>query len=124
MAKYDLENIFSYHAPTPKQLACYTAIRKSALQFAQLVEVCVPDGQDKDKAIALIRQAVHMANAAVALEGKLYVEEEQVEKQEEEVRDVGIAPPNEVKEPESIPYPVDDTVRITHNFGNDDLFIL
>jgi hypothetical protein len=69
--KPDLENIFTYHAPSPEQLVHYGAVREGALAFAKVLEANVPDGADKSAALRHLREAVMTANAAIALNGKI-----------------------------------------------------
>jgi hypothetical protein len=67
----NLENIFSYHAPKADQPLKYVALRLSARSFAQTILDHVPDCQDREDAIRKIREAVMIANAAVALDGEV-----------------------------------------------------
>lgn len=67
----DLNNIFTYHAPTPEQLPKYQQLRKAALDFASTIQELVPPGADQSAAIRHVREAVMTANAAIALDGKL-----------------------------------------------------
>lgn len=62
----DLDNWFSYHAPTPNQLHHYEYLREAAKAFAQAVRLHTPPGPDQTAAIRKIREAVMTANAAVA----------------------------------------------------------
>ena len=69
---FDLDNIFTYHSPTPEQLKKYQAIREAAKVFANIVLKNTPKCADQTTAIRNIREAVMIANASVALEGQLY----------------------------------------------------
>lgn len=73
MPPFDLDNIFSYHAPTPEQVVSYNAIREAAKAFAQVVVDNTPASADQSTAIRQIREATMTANAAVALEGRLHL---------------------------------------------------
>lgn len=75
----DINNWFTYHAPTPEQLVAYNDIRLSAKIFAETVNKHVPDSADKTAAIRKIREATMAANAAVACN---WPENEGTEKQE------------------------------------------
>ena len=66
MQREDIDNWFSYHAPTPDQLVAYEKIRSDAKQFAHALNDLVPDCADKTAAIRLLREAVMTANAAIA----------------------------------------------------------
>ena len=67
----DIENVFTYHPPTPNQIPKYDEIRKAAKIFAKVIQDQVPEGPDKSVVMRKLREAVMTANAAVALEGKL-----------------------------------------------------
>jgi hypothetical protein len=69
--RMDIENIFTYHAPTPDQLPKYEAIRAKAKEMGQCIVDNTPGSADQTAAIRLLREAVMTANAAIALQGKL-----------------------------------------------------
>lgn len=72
-ACFDIEHIFSYHSPTGDQPQKYEAIRKAAKEFAKvLIENTPTNSVDQDTAIYLLRQCVMIANASVALDGRLW----------------------------------------------------
>ena len=62
----DIENWFSYHAPTSEQLIAYEDIRKAAKTYAEVVNKYAPDSADKTAAMRKIRESVMAANLAVA----------------------------------------------------------
>lgn len=62
----DIDNWFTYHAPTPEQLVAYNDIRTAAKIYAETVNKHVPDSADKTVAIRKIRESVMAANLAVA----------------------------------------------------------
>jgi hypothetical protein len=67
---FDLEDIFSYHAPTAGQPARYEAIRAAAKVFAAvLLDNTVPCA-DQTAAVRKLRECVFTANASIALSGK------------------------------------------------------
>lgn len=69
---FDLDHIFSYHAPTgPEQLTQYQRIRDAAKAFANTILENSPAGADQSAAIRHVREACMTANAAIALEGRL-----------------------------------------------------
>jgi len=74
--KHDLEHIFNYHPPDQRQRIGHEIVRKTAKSFAKVISEHVPDCEDRQTAILLLRQCVAMCNAAIALKGKLYLEEE------------------------------------------------
>ena len=65
-----LNDLFSYHPPRPDQIPKYQAIRSAAKHFAEIVMTNTPMSADQQNALLLIRMATHMANAAVALNGR------------------------------------------------------
>lgn len=71
MSEFDpeLENIFSYHAPTEEQIPKYEALRVAAKVFAQAILDNTPQCADRSAAIRKVREAVMTANAAIALGG-------------------------------------------------------
>ena len=72
---FDLDHIFTYHKPNASQLVKYTDLRDAANEFAKVIIKCTPKGADQSAAIRKVREAVMTANAAIALEGKLTIEE-------------------------------------------------
>jgi len=70
----DLGHIFKYHKPTPKQTQSYEELRLAAWDFAAVVKNLTPKGADQAAVIRKIREAVMTANAAIALDGRLYPE--------------------------------------------------
>jgi hypothetical protein len=65
-----LNDLFSYHSPRPDQIPQYQAIRSAAKHFAEVIITNTHNCADRERAITLLRQSVHMANAAVALDGR------------------------------------------------------
>lgn len=69
---YDLDHIFSDRRPTPAEAnRCHT-ILNAAKAFAAVVQDNSPSGDDQDAVIRKIREAAMMANAAIALDGRLF----------------------------------------------------
>jgi hypothetical protein len=67
----DINNIFTYHSPTPDQLPKYEAIRAKAKELGQVIIDNTPACIDQAASIRLLREAVMTANAAIALKGQL-----------------------------------------------------
>lgn len=67
----DLDWVFEYHAPTKEQGGKYERIRRAAKVFAGVILRETPDCADMVDSLGKVREAVMMANAAVALEGSL-----------------------------------------------------
>jgi hypothetical protein len=70
ITKENLENWFTYHAPTPDQLPKFQAIREAGLNLAQTIVDNSPASADQTAAIRLIREACFTANASIACGGK------------------------------------------------------
>jgi hypothetical protein len=62
----DLENWFTYHPPVGDQAQRYGRIRAAALRFAEVVLENTPPCADQTVAVRHVREAVQMANAAIA----------------------------------------------------------
>ena len=65
-----IENWFTYHAPSSGQLQAYDELRNSAKNFAHIINKYCPESADKTAAIRKVREAVMTANASVACGGK------------------------------------------------------
>jgi hypothetical protein len=70
--KYDLEHLFSYHAPTGNKPAQYEAIRAAAKEFAKVLIDNTPESADQAAALRSLRECVMTANASIALDGRLH----------------------------------------------------
>lgn len=68
--KAEIEDIFSYHPPTPEQRATYELINAAFIGCAQVIAAHMPEGPGRTAAIRALANARMQANAAVALEGK------------------------------------------------------
>jgi hypothetical protein len=68
---FDPAYVFAHHPPTPEKLAHYEAIHAAALKFAETILANTPRSSDQLTALRLLRESAMMANAAIALEGKL-----------------------------------------------------
>jgi hypothetical protein len=64
--KREIDNRFSYHAPTDAQAALYGDIRNKAKSLATFINRNVPDGRQKSLALTSLEETVMRANAAVA----------------------------------------------------------
>lgn len=70
MTVEQIENWFTYHAPTSDDLVAYDKLRSAAKSFATVINEVCPDSADKTAAIRKTREAVMTANASVACRGK------------------------------------------------------
>lgn len=66
MKKEEIENWFTYHAPTKQQQVSYEMIREQAKEMANVINDVVPECADKTAAMRKLREAVMTANAAIA----------------------------------------------------------
>lgn len=64
-----LDDIFKYHSPSPDDTVAYEKLRGSAKDFAKAILDLTPACADQTVAIRLVREAVMIANAAIALKG-------------------------------------------------------
>ena len=62
----ELDNWFSYHAPTLEQLNSYQEIRTAAKIFAETINRHVPSSADKTAAMRELRSVVMASNLAIA----------------------------------------------------------
>ena len=62
----DLENRFTYYAPSSDQVSKYDQIRGAALRFATLLNELTPDSREKSLAITHLEETVMWANASIA----------------------------------------------------------
>lgn len=62
----DLDNWFTYHAPTPDQVPVFEALRDAGHSMAEKIMALVPPSPDRTVAIRHVREAVMNANAALA----------------------------------------------------------
>lgn len=66
MSEQDIENRFTYHAPTPEKVKLHEDIRNTAKQWAVALNYSLPDGREKSLAITHLEEVVMWANAAIA----------------------------------------------------------
>lgn len=62
----DLENRFTYHPPSERQIPMYEDIRQAGHTFATLVTGYAPPSRELSLALTKIEEAVMWANAAIA----------------------------------------------------------
>ena len=65
-----IEELFTYHKPTPQQELAYIQIREDAKRLARTIDQNCPGGPDRTAAIRKLRECVMTASAAIALKGK------------------------------------------------------
>ena len=62
----DIDNRFTYHAPTGDQPQRYVAIREKAKELAELIVASSKPSREQSLAITNLEQAVMWANAGIA----------------------------------------------------------
>ena len=72
MPKFDLGHIFTYHKPTEEKLVQYQKIRDAAAEFVMIILENIPPGADASTCVRKVRETVMTANAAIALDGRLF----------------------------------------------------
>lgn len=65
-----INNWFTYHAPTPDQIPQFQAIREAGKVLATTIRDNAPASADVTDAIRSVRKAVMTANAAIACGGQ------------------------------------------------------
>lgn len=66
---HNLDNWFTYHAPTPEQLPKFLAIREAGKAFAKAIVENTPPSADQTAAVRKVR-AVMTANQSIACGGE------------------------------------------------------
>ena len=66
MTTEEIENRFTYHAPTDEQKAKYAQIRFDARMLAKRINKECPESREKSLAITKLQEAVAWANASIA----------------------------------------------------------
>ena len=64
----DLDNWFTYHSPRVGHPERYRKIRAKAKELAEVIMECAPASPDQTVAIRKVREAVMIANQAIACE--------------------------------------------------------
>lgn len=64
--KLEIEQLFTYHAPKPDQIARYGTLRDAGKELAILLIDTCPDSRERDQAIDKLREAIMWANASIA----------------------------------------------------------
>jgi hypothetical protein len=65
-----IDNWFSYHAPSEAQAEFYVQLRNAGRNLALTILGLTPPGADQTAAIRKVREAIMTANAAIACGGK------------------------------------------------------
>lgn len=65
-SRFDLDNWYAYHEPTPEQVAAYEALRAKAKELAELFEALAPGSADSTAAHRHLRETLMAMNLAIA----------------------------------------------------------
>lgn len=68
MTNEEIDELFTYHAPTTNQVVRLGLIREKAKSFARLLVEHTPKSADQSAAIRKLRECVMTANASIVLE--------------------------------------------------------
>jgi len=71
MTETDIDNMFTYHAPTDEQKVKYEFINEAFKSAAKVVLANCPSSAERTIAIRKLQEGRMMANAAIALESFL-----------------------------------------------------
>lgn len=69
MDSKDIENRFTYHAPSAEQIVLYQNMRDMGKEMAICIEDLCPDSREKSLAVTKLEEVVMWANAAIARNG-------------------------------------------------------
>lgn len=64
---FDVNNVFTYHAPHGTQQARYVELREKAREFAALIQADCPQAAETTLALRAVQQASMWANASIAI---------------------------------------------------------
>lgn len=64
---FDVEKVFTYHAPKGDQPARYEEIRRLARELANYINQNCPESREKALALTNLQQTSMWANAAIAI---------------------------------------------------------
>lgn len=67
MTEEQIDNIFTYHAPTGDQAQRYEALRSLGRTFARYLNEVCPESREKSIALTKLQECVQMANASIAI---------------------------------------------------------
>jgi len=67
-----IEELFTYHKPTPEQEEAYRTIREVGMALARCIDRLCPAGPDRTAAVRSVREAVMTANASIAIGNAQY----------------------------------------------------
>ncbi len=68
---FDPDYVFAHHEATAEQIVQHDKVHKAAKAFAEAILANVPQCGDRNTSLRLLRESAMMANAAIALRGRL-----------------------------------------------------
>jgi hypothetical protein len=68
---FDPDYVFAHHDATPELVAQHEKVHAGAKRFAEIILANAPQSSDRNAALRLLRESAMMANAAIALRGRL-----------------------------------------------------
>lgn len=71
MTSDQINQTFTYHAPTPEQIAVYADLRDRGRELAHVLNAVCPESREKSLAITRLQECIQMANAAIAIHNGL-----------------------------------------------------
>lgn len=63
-----IDELFTYHSPTPEQIEKLALVRNTARELADVIVMACPRSADRSAAIRKLRDAVMTANASIVLQ--------------------------------------------------------
>lgn len=69
MTRISIDNVFTYHAPGPIEIAKYGELREKAKELAHLIFDTCPPSEDRAIALRKLRECIMTANASIAIAG-------------------------------------------------------
>lgn len=69
MKQDEIDNIFTYHVPTPEQQVIYVELREMAKAFGHYINSHCPESREKSIALTKLQETVMMANVSIAIHG-------------------------------------------------------
>jgi len=70
-SEFDPAYVFKHHPVTPDKVARFEAIHAAAQHFAEVILANAPEVADQRTSLRRLREAAMIANAAVALDGRM-----------------------------------------------------
>ena len=66
----NVKHWFRYHAPDEEAVIMHERVRAAGAGLAEIIVRSCPNGDDRKRSIAAVREAVMWANAAIACKGR------------------------------------------------------